>query len=95
MLEDRHIAVQVLALEGVGDHGLVLHAHQIVKACLPQGQDRALKLPGGGVRAGHRKVPGDIVLENRGRVGMERFGPARQFEETLVVLDHGLGPRVE
>ena len=49
--EDRHVAVQVLALEGVGDHGLVLHADQVVEPGCAQRQDRAFELPGRGVGA--------------------------------------------
>ena len=55
MLEDRHVVVQVLALEGVGDDGLVLHADQVVEARPAQGADGALQLPGRGVGAGKGK----------------------------------------
>ena len=89
--EDRHVTVQVLALEGVGDHGLVLHADQVVEACLAQGQDGAFELPGGGVGAGHGEMPGDVVLEDRGQAGLERLRSARQLEQALIVVQHGGG----
>ena len=65
---DRHVAVQVLALEGVGDHGLVLHADQVGETGILQRQYRALELPGSGVGAGHGIMPGDVVLEDGGRL---------------------------
>ncbi len=68
VLADWHIAIQVFALESIGDDRLVLHAHQIGEARLAQGQDGALQLPGGSVGTGHRIVPGDVVFEDGGRV---------------------------
>ena len=89
--EDRHIAVQILALEGIGDNGLVLHADQIIETGCAQRQDRALKLPGRGVRGGHRKVPGDVVFQDRRRAGRQRLGATGQVEQPCVVVQHGLG----
>ncbi len=90
---DGHVAVQVLALEGVGDDGLVLHADQVVEPGLPQGQDRALELPGGGVGARHRVVPGDIVLEDRRGLMVQRRRTAGQLEQPRVIRERRLGPR--
>ena len=74
MLEDGHIAVQVFAFEGIGDHGLVLHADQVIETGLAQGQDGAFQLPGGGVGAGHGEMPGDVIFEDGGGVGLTAPG---------------------
>ena len=56
-LEDGDVVIEVLAFEGVGDDGLVLHANQILIAALLQSLDGAFQLPGRGVRARKRVVP--------------------------------------
>ncbi len=40
-LEDRHVTVQIFALKSIGDHGLILDAHQVLETCLAQRQDAA------------------------------------------------------
>ena len=37
--KERHVVVQVLSLEGIRDHGLVLHAHDVGEARLLEGED--------------------------------------------------------
>jgi hypothetical protein len=39
-----------------------LDANQIRKACPPERADRPFQLPGCGVRAGHREMPGDVIF---------------------------------
>ena len=90
MAEDRDEPVQVLALEGVGHHRLILHADQVVETRLLQREDGALQLPGGGIRAGQRIMPGDVVLQDRGHPGRERLGAARHLEQALIIRQHGL-----
>src|SRR5438128_868860 len=65
-LEDRQIAVQVFAFEGVGDDRLVLNTHQLGEAVGAQSTDGALELPRRRVRGWEREVPADVVLENGG-----------------------------
>ena len=78
--EDRHVAVQIFALERVGDHRLVLHADQIVEARGAQRQDRAFELPRRRVGAGHREMPRDVILQDRRRVGRQRLRAAGQTQ---------------
>jgi hypothetical protein len=79
--EDRHVvrladgpvAVEVGALEGVGDHGSVLDTGQVAQAGGTQREDGAFELPGRRVGAWKREVPGDVVLEDRRRARIERL----------------------
>src|ERR1700687_1633085 len=48
-VEDGQVPVQILALEGVRDDGLVLDTDQVVQTVGAQGADRPFELPGGGV----------------------------------------------
>ena len=57
LLENRHIAVQVFAFEGIGDDRLVLHADQIVEPGIAQRQDRPFELPGSSICAREREMP--------------------------------------
>ena len=84
--EDGHVMVQVLTFEGVDHHRLVLHTTQVGEASLVQGQHRALQLPGRGVGAGHRVVPGDVVFENGGRFRVEGLAYLGQFQQPFVVF---------
>src|SRR5207342_1957375 len=83
-LEDRHVAVQVFALEGVGDDGLVLYAGQIVEATRAQSADGAFELPGGGVGSWKREVPADVVFEDGRRARLQVLLQAGQFAEAVV-----------
>ena len=53
------------ALEGIGDDRLVLDADLVGEAAPRQREDRPFELPRRRVRGGKRKVPGNIVLQNR------------------------------
>jgi hypothetical protein len=88
--EDRHVVVEVLALEGVRHDSLVLHADQVVVAGVAQRDDGALELPRRGVRRREREVPGDVVLEHRRRRRVEVLPELGQFHQPLVVLQHRL-----
>ena len=63
-LEDRHVVVEVLALERVGHHGLVLDADLIGEAAPRERLNRALELPRRRVGAREREVPRDVVLQD-------------------------------
>ena len=65
LLEDGDVVVQVLSLESIGDDRLVLHAHLVGETAPRERLDRPFELPRRRVRRGKRKMPGDIVLENR------------------------------
>ena len=90
-LEDRHVVVQVLALEGVGDDRLVLHADLVGEAAARQRLNRAFELPRRGVRRREREVPGDVVLEDRRLAGRERVGHAGELDEAIDVRKDGVG----
>jgi len=51
LAEERHVVIEILALEGVGHHGLVLHAGDVGVPRGLQGLDGSLHLPGRGVGA--------------------------------------------
>jgi hypothetical protein len=87
----RDVAVQILALERVGDDRLVLHAHQVVVAARSQRADRALELPRRRVRAGKREVPRDVVLEDRGRARLEGGRDAGQVVQAVEVVEDVIG----
>ena len=91
MPKDRHIAIEVFAFERVRDDGLILHAHDIVKTRAAQRENRPFELPGRRVRARHREMPRDVVFENRRRARIERTRAAREFEQSLVILQNGFG----
>jgi hypothetical protein len=91
LLEDRDVVVEVLALEGVGDHGLVLHADLVLESLGAQGADGPLELPRRGVRAGEREVPGDVVLEDGRRALVHRRLDPGEIEEALMIAQDGLG----
>ena len=79
--EDGLVAVQILALEGVGDFGLILDADQVGEAVPPQGQDRPFELPGRGVGRGKGEMPADVVLEDGRRPGFQTVRPVRQLKQ--------------
>ena len=82
--------VQVLALEGVGDDGLVLHAGDVGVAGVLEREDRALQLPGRRVRARERVVPGDVVLQDGRRAGASALGISGEGAQALDVVEDGL-----
>jgi hypothetical protein len=87
LLEDGQVLVLVLALEGVGHHRLVLHAHQVLVPRLAQPDDGALKLPRSRVRGREGEVPRDVVFDDRGRRRVEVLLDVGQVHQPLVVLD--------
>ena len=91
LLENRDVVVEVLALERVGDDGLVLDAAQVAVAGAVQRADRALELPRRRVGPWEREVPGDVVLEDRRLARGERGLDAGQADEAIDVLKNGLG----
>jgi len=93
--EDRHIVVEVFALESIGHHRLVLDAYLSGIAASLQGEDCALQLPGGGIRTGKRQVPGDIVLEDDGVAGGEIAFHLCQFDQAIIVIQDGFRLRLE
>ena len=95
MLQNRAEAVQFCAAHRVADHRLILHADQVVETRLAQSQDSAFHLPGCRVRAGHRKVPGDIVFEDGGDLLIQRLGHPRQAAQANGILDYSLRLRVK
>src|SRR5436309_14985182 len=93
--ENRHVMVEILAFEGVGDDGLVLHTHQVVESGLPEGEDRSFELPGRGVGRWKRIVPGNVVLEDGGASRVQRLAHFRQFTEAFDVRGDRLGSDAE
>ena len=86
-LEDRHVVVQVFALERVGDDGLVLDADLIGVAAPRERLNGAFELPRRGVRAGKRKVPRDVVLQNRRLAGRERARDAAELYDAIDIRE--------
>ena len=79
--EDGLVVVEIFTLEGVGDHGLVLHRGDVAQPGVAQRQDGPFELPGRGVGAGEWIVPGDVVLEDGGLAGLKRVFHPRQIAE--------------
>src|SRR5581483_3119891 len=90
-LEDRHVVVEILALERVGDDRLVLDADLIAEPLARERADRAFELPRRRVRAGKREMPGDVVLEDRRRAARQRARDARDVEQAIDVGEDGIG----
>ena len=84
-LEDRHVVVEILALERVGHDRLVLHADLVGEAAPRQRLNRPFELPRRRVRRRKRKVPGDVVLENRRLPGRQRGGHAGEIDQAIDV----------
>ena len=93
--DDRHVVIQILALEGVGDDRLVLNADLIGEPAPRQRLNRPFELPRRRVRRRERKVPRDVVLENRRLAGIEGDGDAREIDEAIDVGKDGLGRDAE
>ena len=89
--EDRQIVIEVFTLERVGDHGLVLHTTDIFEAAVAQRARDAFQLPGRGIGAGKREVPGDVVLENGRARRIERTTELGQFHQPLDVVEDAIG----
>ena len=94
-LEDRNVVIEVFALERVGDDRLVLDADLIGEAVVRERANRALELPRRGVRAGKRKVPRDVVFEDRRLAGRERLVHAAERQQTIDVGENRVGRDAE
>src|SRR5262249_34496688 len=84
-LEDRNVMIQIFALEGVGDDGLVLDADLVRKAAAREGLNGAFELPRCGVRGGKRQIPGEIVLQDGRLACGERARHTGQIDEAIDV----------
>ena len=93
--KDRHVMVQVLALERVRDNGLVLHTDEILIAGLAQTDDGALKLPRRAVRRREWKVPRNVVFEDRRRGRIQVLLDVRQVHQPLVIGERRLRLRAQ
>jgi hypothetical protein len=83
MFEDRQVVVEILALERVGDHRLVLDAHLIGEAASRQCLNRAFELPWRGVGSRNRKLPRDVVLQDRRRAARQRARHAAEINDAI------------
>ncbi len=95
LAEERDVVVEVLTLEGVGHHRLVLDAGDVFVAGLLQGQDRPFELPRRRVGRRERVVPGDVVLEDGGGARVERRLHVGELGEPLDVVEDGGGLDLE
>jgi hypothetical protein len=64
LIEGRQ-SVQDLALEGIGDHRIVMNRGDHFISAVPQSQNDPFQLPRGGVGTEEREMPGDIILQDR------------------------------
>src|SRR6185295_16626823 len=95
LVEDRQIAVEPLALLRIGHDGVVLDADQVGIAVLVELLDRPLELPGGRVRPREGEVPGDVVLQDRGRARREVLLDLGELHRAPDVLEDGVRLRLE
>src|SRR5206468_4838198 len=84
-LEDWQVVIEVFAFEGVGNDGLVLDTDLIAETPARERLNGSLELPRRRVRRGKRKVPGNVVLENRGLSRIEGVAHPRQLDESIDV----------
>ena len=89
--EDRHVVVQILALERVRHDRLVLHADLIGEAAPRQRLNRPFELPRRRVRGRKGKVPRDVVLQNRGLTAGEGGGQAAELYKAIDVGQNRIG----
>jgi hypothetical protein len=91
--ENRLVAVQIFALEGVGDFGFILDADQVGEAVPPKSEDRAFELPGSGVGRRKREMPADVVLEDGRGARFQAFRPVRQLKQPDDIVENRFGVR--
>jgi hypothetical protein len=77
LLEDRNVVIEVLTLERVGDDRLVLDTDLVGEAAPRQRLDGPFELPRASCSPPEGKVPGDVVLQDRGLARCKRLGDAR------------------
>jgi hypothetical protein len=85
--ENGDVVVQVLPFERIRNDSLVLDARQILVAERPEGPDRPFHLPGSRVGGRKRKVPRNIILQNRRNSLFERGFHARHFHQPVDIVD--------
>ena len=93
VLENRNVAVEVLALERIGHDRPVLHADLMVVAPCPQRPDRSLQLPRRRIRTRKREVPGDVVLENGRQARLQAALDTCKLDQPIHVVEHRLRAR--
>ena len=73
--------VELVALGGVGNNGLVFYRHKVaVTFFLLKRIDNAFQLPGRGVGSRHHEMPRDVVFQNGGGVLLDKVFPLGHFQ---------------
>src|SRR4051794_5528095 len=71
VLEYGHVAVEIFALEGIRDDGLVLHAGELIESARFECADGALQLPWRGIGSRKGEMPANVVFENGVRLWLQ------------------------
>jgi hypothetical protein len=102
--DQRQVVIEVFTLRRIGHDALALNEGYVGEPAVAQRDQRALELPGRGVRGGERVVPGELLAHDRGPGSVQRRPKASQltqapnvaedsFRSHLQDRDFGLGHR--
>ena len=88
--EDGNVMIEILPLERIRDHRLVLHADLVRVAAPGERLNRAFELPRRGVRGRKREMPGNVVLEDGRAARCERLRGAPEIHESIDIGKDGV-----